>query len=251
MPKIKGKEDLPDWFKLDEYELCKSFIAIDWVVALKKRRFILELLDCSDDYAMRFAEDIWRDPTDCFRFEWEYPESPVKPLTFCDLAHQGGTALLMAPTAPSEAENWANTINAIANGKWLSGPFNKEPVDNDRASSRILLVNLHATDSVLMEAFSAWVRDARLRSNVASKRELPAYRSWARHGLLPYLDLFIWSELTGNEISHHVMALVVGYSNGGDSFRKTVPKLRIEIAQHIAELEALAAIESRPEEFTP
>ncbi|AKN29155.1 hypothetical protein AB691_4303 [Stutzerimonas stutzeri] len=61
---------------------------------------------------------------------------------------------------------------------------------------------------------------------------------------MPYLDLFIWSKETGNQISHHLMAEAVGYHKGGDSFRKTVPKLAAELMDSLAELEALASIEA-------
>ncbi|MCY1462919.1 hypothetical protein D9M71_807470 [compost metagenome] len=57
-------------------------------------------------------------------------------------------------------------------------------------------------------------------------------------------------ELTGNQISHQVMSEAVGYRKGGDSFRKNVPTLRVELAQNLAELEALAAIERHLEKPT-
>ena len=85
--------------------------------------------------------------------------------------------------------------------------------------------------------------------DAASKRERPAYKDWARYGLLPYLDLLTWAMETGNQIPHHVMAQAVGYRKGGDSFRKTVPKLAGELMRSLAELEALAAIEAASEKL--
>lgn len=244
MAKVRGKEDLPEWFNLKEYQGCKSFIAIDWATALKKRLSVLELIDHGDlDDAKQDAERIWQDPTDCLCFEWSYPESPIRPLTFSDLAFQGGTALVIGSVAPKAAGNWVQTLNAIASGGWLSSTLNREPIDSPGSPSSSILVNLAATDSVLIDAFAAWLKDMRLQRSDVSKRELPAYRSWARYGLLPYLDLFIWVKLTGNQISHQVMSEVVGYDKGGEAFRRTVPKLRIELAKHIAELEALATTE--------
>ncbi|OMG67019.1 hypothetical protein AUR61_001460 [Stutzerimonas balearica] len=246
------KKDLPKWFDLREYRFCKSFIAIDWAIALKKRRFILELIDVGDiDGATRFAEKVWEDPTDCFRFEWESPDSAIRSLTFADLAHKGGTALLMASVTPQEADNWGSTLEGITSGSWVTALSNSQPIDSCSASSHALLVNLNATDSVLVEAFSAWLKDARLHGNGASKRERPAYRSWVSYGLLPYLDLFIWSKLTGEKISHDAMSKAVGYKKGGDSFRNTVPGLRKNLAQLIDELEALSAIEDDLEKLAP
>lgn len=248
---IRQKTDFPEWFDLGKYQLCKSFIAIDWATVLRKRLSILELIEHGDlDEAKHDAEEVWKDPTDCLCFEWSYPESPVRPLTFADLAFQGGMAMLTAFVAPKESESWVQTLNAISTGKWLSPPLNREPIDSRSASSNSLLVNLAATDSVLTDAFSSWLKDIRLKQGDVSKRELPAYRSWVSYGLLPYLDLFIWMKLTGNKITHHVMSEAVGYAKGGEAFRGTVPKLRINMAQHIAELEALAAIEYDPERPT-
>ena len=45
------------------------------------------------------------------------------------------------------------------------------------------------------------------------------------------------------------MAQAVGYRKGGDSFRKTVPKLAGELMRSLAELEALAAIEAASEKL--
>nr|WP_302850354.1 DUF6387 family protein [Pseudomonas aromaticivorans] len=112
----------------------------------------------------------------------------------------------------------------------------------------VLAVNLQANDSVLMAAFAAWLKDARIKHPTA-KRERPAYWSWAAYGLLPYLDLLIWAKETGSQIPHHVMAEAVGYRKGGDSFRKTVPKLATELMHNLGELEALAAIEAASEKL--
>lgn len=250
MAKITRKKDFPEWFDLQEYQSCNSFIAIDWMVVLKNRYYILECIDHGNiDDAWRFAEKAWKDPANSFHIDWDKPESPVKSMTFSDLAFQRTSAMLLAFAAPEEAEKWVNAFNAIGSERWLHSPYYKEPIDSGFGTSRSLTVNLNASDSVLMDSFSAWLKDARLQGNAGSKRELPAYRSWVRYGLLPYLDLFIWTKLTGNEIPYQVMSDAVGYGKGGDSFRKTVPKLLIELPQLIAELEALATIEHDPERF--
>ncbi|NKQ11985.1 DUF6387 family protein [Pseudomonas sp. SST3] len=251
MAKVSRLEDLPDWFDLREYESCVSFNAFDWLIVLKDRASILELISKGDNVdANDLAERARKDPTDCFRFDWQTPESPVRPLSFGDIAFKSGIAVLAGSASSSKAEQWIGTLNMISTGNWLSASLNKEAIENRSDHSRSLSVNLLANDSVLMDAFNAWLKDARSQQDAVSKRELPAYKSWASYGLLPYLDLFIWMELTENRISYQLMSEAVGYRKGGDSFRKTVPKLRIEIAQHLAELEALASIEECAERLT-
>lgn len=247
MAKVRGKEDLPEWFNLNEYQGCKSFIAIDWMTALDKRRLLLELIETEDIAgATKLAESIREDPTDCFRLDSDLPENPVKPLTFSKISSKAGISLLTGFAFPERAEKWGKTLEAIATGHWLSHTDTAE-IDDPSDTSRCLVVNLDATDSVLKEAFAEWLESVRLQSKIDSKRELPAYQKWHRYGLLPYLDLLCWQKLTGNNIPYDLMSRAVGYAKGGDSFRKIVPPLCKKLPQLIAELEALAAIENDPE----
>lgn len=249
MAKINGEKDLPEWFVLKEYRDCASFKAIDWMTALKSRALILELISAGDtDSSRELAEELRKDPVG----GWESPpELPVKPLSFADIAFKGGMALMLSSVFPKEAEQWAKTVNMIAAGSLLPDSSMSTPIQRCDDKSHALFVNLHANDSVLIEAFAGWLKAARAQQSTSiGKRERPAYMNWARYGLLPYLDLLIWSRETGGRIPHHVMAQAVGYCKGGDSFRKTVPKLADELMRSLAELEALAAIEARPEQFS-
>lgn len=141
------------------------------------------------------------------------------------------------------AERWTTTLQMIATGDWLSAVSISQPIDGKHEKSCALNVDLSATDAVLIEAFKLWLKEVR-EQTTTHKRERPAYLSWARYGLLPYLDLSIWMKLTNKSIPHELMARAVGYPNGGDSWRKTVPKIREDLAQVLAELEALATIEA-------
>ncbi len=247
MANVRRREDLPEWFNLRDYEPCKSFTAIDWMTALDHRRLLLELIEVNDiEGAIQLAERIRSDPTDCFRLDSDLPENPVQPLTFSTISSKAGLSLLTGFAFPERAEKWGKTLEAIATGHWLSHTDTAE-IDKPSDTSRCLVVNLDATDSVLKEAFAEWLESVRLQSKIDSKRELPAYQKWHRYGLLPYLDLLCWQKLTGNNIPYDLMSRAVGYAKGGDSFRKIVPPLCKKLPQLIAELEALAAIENDPE----
>lgn len=130
-------------------------------------------------------------------------------------------------------------------------PISLDYYDPSRPHSAVIQVDMAATDAVLVAAFASWLKEQRMLETIdaASKRERLAYAKWHGYGLLPYLDLLIWAMETGNQIPHHVMAQAVGYCKGGDSFRKTVPKLADELMSSLAELEALAAIEAASEKL--
>jgi hypothetical protein len=133
--------------------------------------------------------------------------------------------------------------------KFFSDNELNTPIGIGSDHSYPLNVDLRASDSILIEGFIALLRDVRSHQAVVSKRERPAYKLWAHYGLLPYLDLHIWSKESGASIPHHVMAEAVGYRKGGDSFRKTVPPLARSLMADLSNLEALSAIEGVPEEL--
>ncbi|TBW11701.1 hypothetical protein E0E50_05890 [Azotobacter chroococcum subsp. isscasi] len=185
-------------------------------------------------------------------------EHPIRPLTMGDLS-------TLSRKDKSQCENGDDQINAR---RWdilncdhqfsiprdlgiinIHRELGRSEVDLSNGFSPVVSINLNATDSVLIDAFAIWLKGARARQPADSKRERPAYKDWARYGLLPYLDLLIWEMETGNKITHHVMAQEVGYHNGGDSFRKNVPKLANELMRSLAELEALSAIEADSEKL--
>lgn len=109
-------------------------------------------------------------------------------------------------------------------------------------------VDLSAPDSVLMEGFEVWLAEARAARGIDRDRRFhrPNFGNWVRYGLLPYLDLLIWSMETDTEITWDVMAAVcrphaVG---GGEPMRKTVGLLAGNLMRDLSELKALAALEA-------
>lgn len=246
MARIRRNEDLPSWFVLQDYQFCTSFTAVDWLTCLKTRRLILELISIGDmGGASDLAKRVRDDPTDCVRFDWDSLANPVAPLSFADLALKAGIAVLVEPAHPPEARYWTNTLNAIATSNWMQDLSLSRPIDSSKDHSQSLLVNLNATDSVLKDAFSMWLKDMRLQQKNSSKRERPAYEKWASYGLLPYIDLLIWEKLTGNKIIDRIMAEAVGCKSCPENFRKTTPPLATKLMEDLSEIEALATIEQR------
>ncbi len=243
----KRREKIPAWFNLKNYHDCYSFKAFDWLICLKTRRLTLEFISNSDiDGANDLADRTRMTPTDACCLG-ESVETPVKPLCFSDIAFKGGVALL-ALKGSQQAEHWTNTINALASGTWLPESMNRTPIEDSKDSSLSLVVNLDATDAVLTDAFSTWLKETRLQQR-SGKRERPPYEKWADYGLLPYLDLLIWQKLTGNKITHQVMSEAVGYGNCAENFRKNTPLLAKRLMGNLNELEALAASEGETEKL--
>lgn len=276
MAKIDRVEDLPGWFDLEKYSECESFGAAEWLHELTRRAELMsghpdnmEGSDEGDDTFREIWAAIWKSTTEVHaapvrQCPIAYPRSqcsdsflmPVRGVRVFDLAmqaHRDEMARREGKCGPEKVNRWkaiGDSSYPLREAVKVSG----EPIDitshTEKMPSRpVIQVDLRATDSVLMGAFSAWLKEARAKQPTASKRERPAYKDWARYGLLPYLDLRTWAMETGNQIPHHVISQAVGYRKGGDSFRKTVPKLADELMRDLTELEALAAVEACPEQL--
>lgn len=273
MAKINRVEDLPEWFDLEKYRGVESFVAADWFRCLLIRQQILraadvfgtgtqfsfaDLITKTKEGAQELAElrrtPLSRDACNAYfwlaeHYDHDLPASPVRDLSMWDLAHQfqcDRDDVSVGDAPPFAVERW----HLIATDELFTAPeLDDQPVGDILDLGAPLLVDLRVKDSVLIGAFAAWLKNARTKRLTNCERERPDYKSWVRYGLLPYLDLLIWSKETGNDITHHVMAQAVGYCKGGDSFRRTVPSLAEKLLRSLAELEALAAIEPTPEKL--
>lgn len=268
MAKIDRVEDLPDWFDLDKYHECKKFNAGDWYNCLSVRREFMCVLflglrhgfsvdefygeSCGPQVLMRLDPLDWRAVRATHWGASEEskspPDFPVRELEFVDLLFQRQSDF--EDEAEGRGSRMAELWRLLDNHAWseVMEKLDGVPVGSVGGRSETIKVDMAATDAVLIAAFSSWLKRARAQyPTVTSKRERPAYKDWASYGLLPYLDLMLWSKEIGIHIPHHIMAEAVGYRKGGDSFRKTVPKLADDLMQSLSELEALAAIEADPE----
>jgi hypothetical protein len=114
------------------------------------------------------------------------------------------------------------------------------------------MVNLGATDGEIKLAFDACLKEVRANQQAKAKREKPSYKNWARYGLLPYLDLLIWSMETDTNIIDRVMsAAISAYDAGEGNLRTTLAPLAAELMSSLSALQALVAVQARanPEVF--
>lgn len=261
---IKNAKDLPDWFSLDKYKETKDFMATDWLLSLRIRKNIFDAfvaLECTGLPLSYFYElipdlpselaDIRQAPlgkTGCdswaniaANFSDGAVTAPVRTLKMSDIAAQcwaDQVRDIEGEASEDERQRWiiATKPHPIPAGM-LDEPFipPNNPPNNPKAS---LMVNLHAKDGVLIDAFKQWLSNAR-----AAKRQGINYLNWSRYGLLPYLDLMLWEKELDREITWVLKATAVGYTGEKSNFAKTVPPLAEEQIASLDELEAIAASE--------
>jgi len=254
MTKIDRVEQLPEWFDLQKYRECETFGAAQWERNLEDRAVVWNCIEIGEKYGLAelLPQEIEWVPLLLEKLRATPIESeavrgskPIRALHYDDIGHK----LYDDSKDETLRTCWerlsSDPLGDSDNCRW--SPIGT--ITTLFESGYPIMVDLRATDSVLTAAFSEWLKEARLNQpSSASKRERPAYQDWARYGLLPYLDLLIWAKETRHSISHQVMSEAVGYRKGGDSFRKTVPKLAAALMHSLAELEALASMEATSEQ---
>ncbi len=91
------------------------------------------------------------------------------------------------------------------------------------------------------------LKEVRAQQPEIRKRNRPAYKDWARYGLLPYLDLLpFWSKETERNIPRRIFSAAVSrYDKGESALSKTVVPLAASLMRDLSELVALANYEGR------
>lgn len=273
MAKIYRVEDLPKWFELKKYKEAQSFSLHDWIFSLRIRQNILNSIEAmqgsgiaiSGFYALLEGMEHELQQLRCkplniggcrgwASFIGNFDETPgiasVRDLTFSDLISQFRLDHHGAENGDCDelqARRWGlitTPDNIIPPSELI-----EMPVGTMLADCKPLLIDLRATDSVLMAAFSAWLKSTRKASSF-SKRNRPEFGRWEGYGLLPYLDLLIWEKETGSHIPDRVMSAAVSfYDKGESSFRKTLVPLAANLMRDLSELQAMASAPTEQEAF--
>lgn len=114
---------------------------------------------------------------------------------------------------------------------------------NERWHSPAITVDLNAPDAAILKSFKEWLKTERTNSpEGAGTPKKPAFDWWGDYGLLPYLDLYLWSLETDNHIPDRVMANAISADTfGEDRLRKTVKPLASDLNTLIDGLKPFAA----------
>lgn len=269
MTKIDRVEDLPEWFDLKKYRGCESFGATEWFFHLDIRKGIHVFFNLLKNYQQEIS--IYLDtpvqsegnPTVPPRTElealrdrplsleggngllWKHsPESLehikiLKDLTFCDLHFKKSCDQDDRATIDLRSRRWTELLQAPSHetpDELQNLPVGVIP---GRCSdvAKPILVELSASDRELKQAFSNWLKNTRSESkDLLPKRSKPLFNRWARYGLLPYIDLLIWSIETESNIPDRVMADAIGSKNAGESnLSKTIAPLAANLLRDLSE----------------
>lgn len=107
-------------------------------------------------------------------------------------------------------------------------------------------VDLNSPDAAILKSFKEWLKRERAKQpKEASTPKKPAFDWWSNYGLLPYLDLSLWSQETGNHIPDRVMASAISYDKfGEDRLRKTIKPIASNLSALLDSLKPFAAEDS-------
>ncbi|MHC8388398.1 DUF6387 family protein [Pseudomonas sp. MDT2-39-1] len=252
MEKIERVEDLPEWFGLDKYRGCENFDVNEWYRQLLERQSLFEACVCliDPDSTDKGCYDWYEEAIEEFReaplklspslSDIECKHLPIRSLRAYDLhitaseeMHRQGSKT----THPVDytilfKDSWQSEIEVLVTGSPYLQPA--------------IVVDLGANDSTLKAAFAAWLSDTRKRSpGFSPSRSKPNWRRWARYGLLPYIDLWIWSMETETHIPDRVMSSAISnYDVGEENLRKTIAPLAIELMSDLSALQSLVALQT-------
>lgn len=251
---IKSAADLPEWFDLEKYKGCAEFGAVEWYACIKERAHVAHVVSClppGESGSIRAklgrmrahplaAASRKRDIVDALT-----SRRSVRTATWAELSR---AAVLDRFSGSEQAPAWGavgtdaeSPVGELLMPGWL----------DREADGAVAIVDLAATDAVLLAEFKAWLASARAsRPPQQSTRNRPAVDRWAGYGLLPYLDLAIWGLETDTEIPVDVLrdAIRPRHSDS-EHIRKTVAPLARSLIADLSGLRAMAAAEV--EEPTP
>jgi hypothetical protein len=265
MAKIDTVAGLPAWFDLSKYKPAEGFGAIEWHRQLSARKLLLVLLsyrlEGSSSPVNPVYDDMGETAAKAYR---EHSEKVLGSVDFlgiptCELEGARGVENLYPQDLLEHALNTCRDHQ-----EWFDGLVEQgREVLTSRASGvrAITLTTLgsvdrevYATtkvaidlpDAVLIEGFKSWLSSLRAAQGQAPiKYHRPTYKRWGRYGVLPYLDLTIWAQETGNHIPDRVMSAAISHYDAGEAnLRKTVAPIAADLMRDLSELQSLAAVEA-------
>lgn len=275
MKKIKSFDELPEWFNLDSYLATAEFRAIDWYNQLTQRQYLHTLLNYKKEENPQLSDSASRAFSRNIKFlrgiNIELASIPnffgekglvehlknerrgIHSLTFRHLREHAQNLL----DFHCEPDTWFQHLSSQADE--FTHEENSPPDHPLTLSSHLdtrehfatARVNLDLPDEVLRASFDSWLAEARQNSEQPEEKRhyKPVFQRWARWGLLPLIDLEIWSLETGAKLPDRVISAVL-FPRGDsseDTIRKTIRPLARSLMKDLSELQALAALEADAE----
>ncbi len=235
--RIKHVSELPNWFNLAKYEFTKNLDALGWFKQLVIRglHFIK---------AEKINGEVLIEPAHAETLKIIIPIIHKNPHLLID---------------DSTAHSLRASIQQDHNSKKLEQSLGVYPVQIKYASTKTPLgvyqVNYNFSDDFLIENFKHCLAVARkkYKSCYRPPYQKSDFKHWVKLGVLPYIDLLMWSVEAKKHITHRVLAnaLYPYGDKGEETIRKTTTPLVEEILSpySMVQLHAQAYISTIEENF--
>lgn len=257
--KLSHVSELPSWFKLENYNDAALLDIGGWHENLLWRKWLKEALSRAPDRFKsenepKFIEDQMK----------QIMSDPIQKERRISIEIQSPSVEFLTPYTMGALYNELNeqqieTLNIELNREftsledlekshkehpWMIAPLINLLPDYDSVP---VMVDIHLPDELIIEEFKKWLKDARKTIDTFSKTKRARQQNfdlWISAGVLPYIDLSIWSETTRTAIPDRVYAdAIFPRGDGGeDKVRKTTRPIAENLLDSTG---ALAFIEGR------
>lgn len=239
----------PAWFRLDRYEAAKTMDAADWYLNLSFRQSIASAKD--ENWRSRATLDHLRGGNPLIRrettwsFEFTFPDDEVN-LDFIELIHgreprlgvhalRGDELYVFERMLPDAVRDFGRTfVPGVTSAKEAPPGFGGaiDHLFTPRMVGVFARIDLALPDAVLLDDMRDFIAGKRAEFAAIggpqpyrdSLRELRGRRkaklkTFAKLGLLPYLDLADWARETGTKVTDAAFADLIDVV--ADDFRET------------------------------
>jgi hypothetical protein len=258
--------DIPDWFYLSNYKFLEELDSAGWYEQLFARKQLFLMLGyrankkkaiAVEELAYRAAFEIWEKVNVSLaessvlssmcghdaangRVQSDYA-NPIHSLTYRQYLQQ---ETKIKEDSKEKANKWWENISSFDFGAGSTDlnlayqvmEFIDLPLYMSQRSTSlhaIADVDLTMPDAVLVEAFKTWLARTRADFCLESPKQYrkPDFASWVRLGVLPYIDLTSWAEISGKSIPNRLMAnlLFPSGEGGEETIRKTTAPIAMEM----------------------
>ena len=243
METIKSKKDLPEWFTERVYK--KNNNAVEWYLEIRRRQYLLKLIDLSLEVAAKPNEkmiQLWLSapPKDAIIYLMHQHNRPVQPLSIIevcylkaamseakiDLAHEKTSSLIKMWRAEIERKDalvftWEyekylqEYSNFLDENDWLyEDVLGVTEIGNPMLSygrpliGTPLVIDTQFDDATILNSMKNWLTENRKLNNEKARRPLNQndFDDWTYYKIREVIDLDIWSKLSGIKILDKAIA---------------------------------------------
>lgn len=238
----------PDWFSLNNYAEAKNLNSYGWWLHLARRKAALDCLDRGLGYDLSgFFKNPILSKSDIESTRAKLPlVSPIvnsipqaPKLEGVNLYTDTVRSLPLYWLAFGEHED-SDVIDAVQNMRdynstnsdkeLLFTPYDlylkeKKGVEND--GLLMIEIDSNATDEKIIEDFAIWLKAARSEFGSTRKKAFTqiTFGEWINYGVLPYLDLQIWSKSEAVRLTQNAIGEAL-YADQEDLYSDTTERIR-------------------------